>query len=225
LIGAAGVGKSSLALTYAIAAAGRGERSVFFAFDEGRATIEARAHALGMDLLSAMESGLVRFQQIDPAEMSPGEFAANVRRSVEQDNARVVVIDSLNGYLNAMPDARFLTAQLHELLSYLNQRGVATFLVAAQSNLIGAPTRSPIDASYLADTVVMLRMYEHQGNVRKAISVLKKRSGRHEDSIRRLWFDAQGLHLSEPLHHLRGVLAGVPEDIDLPASPPADRAG
>jgi len=155
----------------------------------------------------------VMVRQIDPAEIAPGEFAYMVRRSVEKDGARVVVIDSLNGYLNAMPEDKFLTAQLHELLAYLSNHGVATFLIAAQSGMLGPSMRSPVDASYLADAVVMLRMFEHGGKVKKAISALKKRSGQHEESIRQVWFDGKGVHLSEPLTHLRGVLTGVPVEL------------
>jgi circadian clock protein KaiC len=129
---------------------------------------------------------------------------------VERDNARVVVIDSLNGSLNAMPDDRSLLVQLRELLSYLNDHGVATFLVTAQSGMMGTSMRSPVDTSYLADSVVLMRLYEHHGKVKKAISTLKKRSGPHEESIRRIWFDADGIHLSEPLAELRGILTGVP---------------
>ena len=172
-----------MALTYAMSAASRGERSAIFAFDEGRGTIEARAKALGMELPSAIEAGLVLFQQIDPAEMSPGEFAAIVRRRVEEDGARIVVIDSLNGYLNAMPDERFLILQMHELLSYLAQQGVVTILVLAQHGMVG-PIETPLDISYLSDAVLMLRYFEHAGTVRRAMSVVKKRSGFHEQSIR-----------------------------------------
>jgi circadian clock protein KaiC len=157
--------------------------------------------------------GRLMVRQIDPAEVSPGEFAHLVRTSVERDGARVVVIDSLNGYLNAMPEERYLVAQLHELLAYLNNRGVASFLVTAQTGVIGQGMRSPIDASYLADSVLLLRMFEHMGKVKKAISVLKKRSGGHEEAIRQVWFDAQGVHVGEPLAHLRGVLTGVPVEI------------
>src|SRR5690606_37879247 len=174
LIGAAGVGKSSLALTYAITAAKRGERSAIFAFDEGRGTVEARSKALGLDLPWAIDAGLVLFQQIDPAEMSPGEFASIVRSRVEQDGVRMVVIDSLNGYLNAMPDERFLILQMHELLSYLAQQGVVTILVLAQHGMVG-PVETPLDISYLSDAVVMLRYFEHGGRVRRALSVVKKR--------------------------------------------------
>jgi circadian clock protein KaiC len=149
-------------------------------------------------------------RQIDPVEVSPGEFAHVVRQSVERDAARVVVIDSLNGYLNAMPQSNYLTSQLHELLSYLNNQGVATFLVVAQSGLMGNNMVSPVDASYLADSVVMLRYFEHEGKIKKAISVLKKRTGAHEESIRELCFDGGGIHLSAPLQRLRGVFTGVP---------------
>jgi circadian clock protein KaiC len=147
------------------------------------------------------------------AELTPGGFSHLVRQSVERDGAAVVVLDSLNGYLNAMPDQRFLTAQLHQLLSYLNAHGVATFIVVAQSGMLGPNMMAPIETSYLADAVVMLRYFEHLGTVKKAISVVKKRSGRHEQSIRELWFDAQGVHLGEPLMHLRGILTGVPREV------------
>lgn len=209
LIGAAGVGKSSLALTYAIAAAGRGERSAIFAFDEGRGTIDARARALGLDLPGAIDAGLVLFQQIDPAEMSPGEFASIVRRRVERDGARVVVIDSLNGYLNAMPDGRFLILQMHELLSYLAQQGVVTILVLAQHGMVG-PAETPLDISYLSDAVLMLRYFEHAGMVRRALSVVKKRSGYHEQTIREFRLGTRGLVLGPPLQEFSGVLAGHP---------------
>jgi circadian clock protein KaiC len=210
LLGAAGVGKSSLALTYAIAAAERGEHAVFFAFDEGRGTLEARARVLGLKLDDALETGLIRFQQIDPAEMSPGEFAANVRRSVEVDGARLVVIDSLNGYLNAMPEGRFLILQMHELLSYLNQQGVLTLLVLAQHGLMG-PMNTPLDMSYLSDGVLMLRYFEYGGMVRRALSVVKKRSGTHEHSIREFRLGSNGISVGPPLVHFRGIFSGTPE--------------
>ena len=209
LIGAAGVGKSSLALTYAIAAAQRGEVAAIFAFDEGRGTLEARARSLGLPLQEALDSGHVLFQQIDPAELSPGEFAAIVRRRVEEDGARVVVIDSLNGYLNAMPDGRFLVLQMHELLSYLGQQGVLTILVLAQHGLVG-PMEMPLDISYLSDAVVMLRYFEHAGTVRRALSVVKKRSGDHEHTIREFQLGPRGLHVGDPLHDFSGVFSGTP---------------
>jgi circadian clock protein KaiC len=210
LLGAAGVGKSSLALTYAIAAAERGEHSVFFAFDEGRGTVEARARTLGLRLEDKLESGVIRFQQIDPAELSPGQFAANVRRSVEVDAARLVIIDSLNGYLNAMPDERFLILQMHELLSYLGQRGVLTILVLAQHGLVG-PMDTPLDISYLSDSVLMLRYFEVAGTVRRALSVVKKRSGNHEHTIREYRLAENGIHLGPPLTNFNGIFTGTPQ--------------
>jgi circadian clock protein KaiC len=208
LLGAAGVGKSSLALTYAIAAANRGERSVFFAFDEGRGTVEARARTLGLPLKEKLDSGMIRFQQIDPAEMSPGEFAANVRHSVE-DGARLVIIDSLNGYLNAMPDERFLILQMHELLTYLGQRGVLTILILAQHGLVG-PMDTPLDISYLSDSVLMLRYFEADGTVRRALSVVKKRSGNHEHTIREFRLSSGGVKVGPPLKGFSGIFTGTP---------------
>ena len=210
LIGAAGVGKSSVALTYAIAAAERGETCAFFAFDEGRGTLEARARTLGLPLQAAMDDGRIRYQQIDPAELSPGEFAATVRRSVEVDCARLVVIDSLNGYLNAMPDGRFLILQMHELLTYLGQRGVLTILVLAQQGLVG-PMETPLDISYLSDAVLMVRYFEYAGNVRRMLSVVKKRSGRHEHSIREFQLTSQGVTLGPPLTEFSGIFSGTPQ--------------
>jgi circadian clock protein KaiC len=209
LIGSAGVGKSSLALTYAIAAAGRGEHAVFFAFDEGRGTVEARAQTLGLPLQQHIDSGQIRFQQIDPAELSPGEFAANVRKSVEIDHARIVVIDSLNGYLSAMPDERFLILQMHELLTYLGQQGVLTILVLAQHGLVG-PMETPLDISYLSDSVLMLRYFEVGGAVRRALSVVKKRSGLHEHSIREFRLGSAGIKLGPPLKEFSGIFSGNP---------------
>lgn len=209
LIGAAGVGKSSLALTYAIAAGERGERAAFFAFDEGRGTVEARARTLGLPLEKHIESGHIRFQQIDPAELSPGEFAARVRASVEAYNARVVIIDSLNGYLNAMPDERFLILQMHELLTYLAQQGVLTILVLAQHGLVG-PMETPLDISYLSDAVLMLRYFEVGGTVRRALSVVKKRSGNHEHTIREFRLGSAGIALGPPLTQFSGIFSGNP---------------
>jgi circadian clock protein KaiC len=217
LIGPPGTGKSTIALQYAVATARRGDHAAMFSFEESPAILFERASGLGMPFRVGSGPGQVAVRRIDPAEVSPGEFAHVVRDSVERNNARVLIIDSLNGYLNAMPEDRFLEAQLHELLAYLNNRGVATFMVTAQSGAIGGPMRTPIDASYLADTVVMLRMFEHAGRVKKAVSVMKKRSGRHEESIRQVWFDGKGVHVGEPLMHLRGVLTGVPVEISAAA--------
>ncbi len=209
LIGAAGVGKSSLALTYAIAAAARGEHSVVFAFDEGRGTIIARAKALGMSLQPALDAGLITIRQIDPAELSPGEFAHQVRRAVEHDQARVVIIDSLNGYLNAMPDGRFLVLQMHELLSYLSQMGVLSIMILAQHGMIGM-TETPLDVSYLSDAVVMLRYFEVAGTIRRALSVMKKRSGPHEHTIREFRLTGHGISIGAPLAAFTGILSGTP---------------
>lgn len=210
LIGAAGVGKSTLAMTYALAAADRGEHAVVFAFDEGLATVEARCAALGVPLGEPLASGLIRFQQIDPAELSPGEFGSIVRRSVEKDGARVVVIDSLNGYLAAMPDERFLLLQMHELLSYLGQQGVLTILVLAQHGMVG-PIETPLDISYLSDAVLLLRYFEVDGAMRRAISVVKKRSGDHQKTIREYRLCRGGIELGPPLSGFRGVVSGAPE--------------
>ena len=210
LVGPPGSGKSTLALQYACAATQRGDHAASFVFDETKAALLVRSRGLGLNLREGPGSGEISLRQIDPVEISPGEFAAMVRKSVEQDGARVVIIDSLNGYLNAMPQDNFLVAQLHELLSYLSNQGVTTFMVVAQTGMLGAAMNSPVDASYLADSVVMLRYFEHSGKVKKALSVMKKRTGSHEGSIRELWFDQRGVHLSEPLLELRGVLTGVP---------------
>jgi circadian clock protein KaiC len=209
LIGAAGVGKSSIALTYAIAAAGRGEHSIIFAFDEGKGTMRARAKTLGLPLDEAVERGTIRIEQIDPAELSPGEFAHLVRNSLENDKARIVIIDSLNGYLNAMPEERFLVLQMHELLSYLSQLGVLTILVLAQHGLVG-PMDTPLDISYLSDAVLMLRYFEYDGTVRRALSVVKKRSGNHEHAIREFRLGGNGVQLGPPLKGFRGIFSGTP---------------
>ena len=214
LTGPAGVGKSTVAAQYAFAAAQRGAHAVIFTFEESRALLLDRLRGIGMDVDEGIGRGRVSVRQIDPAEVLPSQFSNIVRKSVETDGATVVVIDSLNGYMNAMPEERALTVQLHELLTYLGNHGVASFLVAAQSGMLGMSMRNAVDASYLADAVVLFRMYEHAGSVRKAISVIKKRSGRHEDTIRQLWFDAQGVHLGPPLAHLRGVLSGIPVEIE-----------
>jgi circadian clock protein KaiC len=222
LIGPAGSGKSTIAVQYAVAAAARGDHAVVFAFDESSYTLEARMEALGVRFKEGKAAGQVRVRQIDPAEVSPGEFANMVRNAVEVDRARVIVIDSLNGYMNAMPEERFLTIQLHELLTYLGRQGVTTLMVVAQHGLMGTNMQSPVDASYLADSVILLRYFENAGRVKKAISVVKKRRGKHEESIRELRFDERGIHLSEPLEHFRGILTGVPTYDNGPRGPGGD---
>ncbi len=214
LMGPAGSGKSTIAVQYAVAAAERGDHAVIFAFDESTMTLEARTEALGIKFKEGTKAGQVSVRQVDPAELSPGEFAYLVREAVETNNARVVVIDSLNGYMNAMPSEQYLTAQLHELLTYLGRRGVTTIMVVAQHGMVGANMQSPVDTSYLADSVVLLRYFEYAGRVKKAISVVKKRSGAHEQSIRELYFDEKGIHLSEPLIQFRGLLTGVPVEVN-----------
>jgi circadian clock protein KaiC len=213
LMGPAGSGKSTVAVNYAVAAVSRGDHAAIFSFDESISTLKSRMAALGVHFQEGTKAGEISLRQIDPAELSPGEFAYLVRQAVEEDNARVVIIDSLNGYMNSMPEERFLTAQLHELLTYLGRRGVTTILVVAQHGMVGQ-MYSPVETSYLADSVLLLRYFEYAGNVRKAISVVKKRSGAHEESIRELRFDQRGIHLSEPLTRFRGILTGVPIELN-----------
>lgn len=210
LIGPAGAGKSLLASVYAIESARRGECAAIFTFDETMGTLFARSEGLGLDLRPLVDAGRVLVQQVDPAELSPGQFAHRVRDAVENDNAKVVVIDSLNGYLAAMPEDRFSMLHLHELLSYLGQQGVATLLIMAQHGLIGSRMDAPVDVSYLADCAILLRYFESGGEVRRAISVLKKRSGNHERSIREYKIEPGGIRVGPPLSEFRGVLTGVP---------------
>jgi circadian clock protein KaiC len=210
IVGSAGTGKSSLTAQFVAAAATRGQRSALFIFDESISTLLSRATGLGIDLRSKVDEGMVTLQQVDPAELSPGEFSHAIRRSVEVFGASIVVIDSLNGYLNAMPGERFLIIQLHELLIYLGQTGVATLLVGAHQGLIGTNMVTPVDASYLADAVILMRYYETKGEVRQAISVVKKRGGAHERSIRDFRLESSGIKVGQPLREFRGVLTGVP---------------
>jgi circadian clock protein KaiC len=213
-VGAPGTGKSSVAVQFAIAAAQRGECAALFIFDESANTLCTRCEGMGMDLGSYLEAGSIMLRQVDPAELSPGEFVHSIRLAVTERHAKVVVIDSLNGYLNAMPDERFLIVQLHELLTYLGQCGVATLLVGAQHGLIGMQMQTPVDASYLADSVVLLRYFEDGGEVRQAISVLKKRGGSHERTIRAFSLSPTGIQVGAPLRNFRGILTGVPVPID-----------
>ena len=208
IIGAAGSGKSTLSAQFSVAACERGERADIFTFDESLATLAARAEGLGMRFNKYLDNGLLRVHQIDPAELSPGEFIHKVVRAANE-GARVITIDSLNGYLHAMPEEKFLLLQLHELLTWLAQKGVATLLVSVQQGLIGNMT-SVIDTSYLADTVVLLRYFENAGEVRQAISIMKKRGGAHERTVSEFSLDADGIRVGEPLRQFRGVLTGVP---------------
>ncbi len=207
--GAPGTGKSTIAVAFAAAAAQRGERAAVFLFDENLATLHKRMAGLGWDLEALAATGRLTLHPIDPAELSPGEFVHRVAGISRDERASVVVLDSLNGYLNAMPDERFLTTQLHELLTFLGHHGTTTLLVSVQQGLVGQMT-SPVDASYLADTVLLLRYFEAGGRVRQALSVLKKRSGAHERTIRELDLGTDGLRVGAPLHDFHGVLTGVP---------------
>lgn len=213
-IGAPGTGKSTLAVQFARAAAARGRRSALFLFDELPATLLSRAAGMGMAFDDRVADGTIILQQVDPAELSPGALMQAVRKLVVEQGVSVVVLDSLNGYLHAMPGERYLLVQLHELLAFLGQQGVATILIGAQRGIIGTQMSGPVDVSYLADAVVLLRYYEVDGEVRQAISVIKKRGGAHERSIRDLTMDGEGLHVSPPLRHFRGILTGVPERQD-----------
>jgi circadian clock protein KaiC len=210
IVGAAGTGKSTLSSQFVAHAASQGLRSAFFIFDESVNTLLTRCDGLNIPLRKYSESGLVTVQQVDPAELSPGEFIHSIRKSVEEGNSAIIVIDSLNGYLNAMPEERFLVIQLHELLSYLGNAGVASILVGAHQGLIGTQMVTPVDASYLADSVILMRYYESRGEVCQAISVVKKRGGSHERTIRGFGMGQNGIHVGEPLQDFRGVLTGVP---------------
>lgn len=210
LMGPAGCGKSTIAMQYACAAAQRGERAVLFSFDETRETMLERARGLEMELDSFIESGRVIVQQIDPAEISPGEFVSRVRNFAEHEGTTLIVIDSLNGLLNAMPGEEFLLLQLHELLSYLNQRGMATFMTLAQSGIVGSQMSSPVDVSYLADSVLLFRYFEAGGAVRQALSVVKKRTGAHERTIRELTLGTNGIAVGRALTEFEGILTGIP---------------
>jgi len=209
LLGPAGTGKSSIAFQYARSAIKRGERVAWFAFDESLEVFAERNRNLGLELTPAQRD-LLSIRQVDPAELSPGEFAAICRDQVERLDARVVVIDSLNGYLMAMPEERFLLLHMHELLTYLGQRGVSTFLPVTQHGLVGR-MHAPVDMTYLSDCVLLLRFFEAGGRVRKAISVMKRRVGAHEDTIREFRTMATGIQVGEPLVGFRGVLTGTPE--------------
>jgi circadian clock protein KaiC len=211
VVGPTGCGKSSLCTQFVLTAAQRGEKCGFFTFDETRQSFIIRSRGLGMDIEPYIENGTVFLDQVDPAELSPGEFVHRIRAGVEEKQWRLVVIDSLNGLLNSMNEEQALTVQLHELLSYLNQVGVASFMVLAQYGILGSAVSSPTDVSYLTDNVLLLRYFEAGGEVRQAISVMKRRSGPHERSIRELHISSGKLTIGEPLRNFMGVLTGTPE--------------
>ena len=210
ILGPAGTGKSLFAIHFAVAAVARGERAALFLFDEELGLLFDRMRGMGIDLEAMQKDGKLVVEQVDAAEMSPGEFATRVRRCVSQQHIQTVVIDSLNGYRVAMPQEEFLILHIRELLQYLNRQGASTFLTVAQHGLVGSLS-APVDVTYLADTVVLLRYFESAGTVRRAASVIKKRSGPHEKSIREYTITNDGLTLGEPLSGLHGVLRGVPD--------------
>jgi circadian clock protein KaiC len=210
IVGAAGTGKSTLAAQFVAAAMARNQSASMFIFDESETTLITRCTALGIDLRPAVEAGRLQIQPVDPSEFSPGELVQRIRAAVEERQVAIVVLDSLNGYLNAMAEEHFLIIQLHELLSYLGHSGVATLLIGAHQGLIGMQMQSPVDATYLADAVVLLRYFEARGEVRQALSVVKKRGGTHERTIREFSLAEGRLRIGDTLRNMRGVLTGVP---------------
>ncbi|MHA6768040.1 ATPase domain-containing protein [Sphingobium ummariense] len=209
ILGPAGTGKSVLALTFIATAVARGECAAMFVFDEELGLLFNRALGLGIDLRAMVDAGQLIIQQFDAAELSPGEFSEHVRRSVETYNAQTVVIDSVNGFQAAMPQEQELILHMHELLQYLNRQGTTTFLTVAQHGLVG-DMKTPVDVTYLADTVILLRYFEALGQVRRAMSIIKKRTGPHENTIREYVIDTRGITLGAPLTGFHGVLRGVP---------------
>lgn len=208
ILGPAGTGKSLLALTFVAAAVGKGEKAALFVFDEEVGLLADRARGLGIDIMGMIDAGALQVEQVDAAELTPGELSARVRRSVEENGAKTVVIDSLNGYQAAMPGENALVLHMHELLQYLNRQGATTFVTIAQHGLVG-DTKTPVEVTYLADTVIMLRYFEMRGRVRRAISVVKKRTGAHEDTIREFSIGAEGVRIGEALVSFQGGARGV----------------
>jgi circadian clock protein KaiC len=209
IIGPSGTGKSTVALQFAVAAIARGETAAIFVFDEELGLLFDRTRSMGFDLEALRDQGRLLIEQVDAAEMSPGEFTARVRDRVDHARAKTLVIDSLNGYQAAMPEENALILHIHELLQYLNRQGASTFLTVAQHGLIG-DMQSPVDVTYLADTVILLRYFEAAGRVKRAVSVIKKRTGRHEDTIREFRVGQGGVSLGPPVTSLQGILRGVP---------------
>lgn len=209
-LGPAGCGKTTIAIRWLVSAAERGENASAFIFEETINTLMGRAAGLGMDLEKHLKSGRIRIEHLDPAEMSPGEFIESVRNAVDEHKSRVIAIDSLNGFLQSMPGEQYLALHLHELLTYLNHKGVVSLLILAQAGVVGANVQTPADVSYLADNIVVLRYFEAKGEVKQAISMIKKRSSAHEHTIRELRLGPQGVHVGQPLTNFHGVLSGIP---------------
>jgi circadian clock protein KaiC len=209
IVGPSGIGKTTLSIRSVLTALERGERASFYLFDEGLGTLFVRSAALGMDVRPYIGSGQLSIHHIDPAELAPGEFAQMLRDAVEQHNVTFVVIDSLNAYLQAMPGEKFLTLQMHELLSYLNQQGITTVLVLGQHGLIGE-VRSDVDLSYLSDATILLRFFEANGRLRRAVTVIKSRTNNHAQSIHELRLGKNGIEIGEALEGFEGVLTGLP---------------
>ena len=209
LLGPSGTGKSTVASQFVVASARRGERAAMYLFDERIRSLLERTQGLGLDLHGPLDSGQVEMQQVDPAELTPGEFSHMVQRAIVERGVRLVVIDSLAGYVHAMPDERLLTLHLHELLSYLSQQGVTALLVMAQHGLPGTPRHAPFDLSYISDTVLLFHLFEYAGELHKAISLYKRRSGSHERTLRPLQFGSQGIAIGNPLRQFAGILSGA----------------
>jgi circadian clock protein KaiC len=210
ITGAAGTGKSVLCTQFARAEIKRGKRVLFYLFDERMTTFTLRSAALGMDMEPARKSGQLKMTQVEPTELSPGEFASQVVRAVEDDKCSLVIIDSINGYMQSMPEERLLPIQIHELLSFLSNNGVTCIMTLVQHGIFGNPVDEAVEVSYLADTVLLMRYFEVSGTVRQAISVVKKRSSDHERTIRECRVQKGGLFVGEPLRDFQGVLTGVP---------------
>lgn len=214
LHGPAGVGKSSTAMQFSCAAADRGDRAVFFEFEESRHSLLTRADGLGFPMRQHIESGLIEIGQFIPGETTPAEFGAKVREAIQPDDqgrrVSVVTIDSLNGYLNSMPHEQYLVIQLNDILRSLNQAGIVSFLLAAQHGMMGQLVKTPVDTSYLADNVLLFRYFETSGEIRQAISMVKKRTGAHERTIREFSLSQRGIEIGNPLRDFHGVLTGTP---------------
>ena len=210
-LGPPGSGKSSLAAQFAITAAARGEKVLACLFEETKKVALARAKSMGMPLKKFVDAGTIDLRQLDPGELAPGQFVDMVTTAVEKSGVKILLIDSLNGYLQAMPDVKFLNIQLHELLTFLSHCGVVTMLTVAQQGIMGSTMIAPVELTYLADTVLLLRYFEHAGEIRKAVSVLKKRIGKHETTIRQIQMDSKGIQVGEVLRDFEGVLTGVPK--------------